>query len=79
MPNPTNGDLRVEVKLSEPSAVEFSLLDLNCNPKLLGNSVENTDRHQWQADLTQWVDGLYLLRTQTSTSQKITKIWKLSK
>lgn len=77
-PNPTNGKVRVEVRLSESQAIEIQLNDM------FGRTLENwkiteiSDEHSLEIDLSQRVSGMYLIQAVANKERVVKKIVKVS-
>lgn len=77
-PNPTNGKTHINVKLSEPQALEIQLSDM------FGRTLENwkitevKDEHSLEIDLSQRVTGMYLIQAVTNKERVVKKIIKVS-
>lgn len=71
-PNPTNGNLRLEVRLAEPASLVVEWIDLQGKVNQQWASGESKVLHQLQLDVTAYAEGLYFLRVGTSSGKKHT-------
>lgn len=77
-PNPTNGKTQIDVRLSEPQALEIQLSDM------FGRTLENwkiteiKDEHSLEIDLSQRVTGMYLIQAVTNKERVVKKLIKVS-
>lgn len=74
-PNPTNGQLNLDFEMGRTDDVSIKVYDLK-GTMIYTNSVENVRNYNSQIDLGEVVDGIYLLRVETSqgaTTRRIVK------
>lgn len=77
-PNPFEDQMIVEYELSQEAEIEMSLYDLNGREikHLLSPSLKAAGKHQEKLELSALTSGMYLIRIQSPTDQKIMRIVK---
>ncbi len=64
LPNPTSGQLFVQIELAESRMIHLSILDIT-GKEVLKTQFENITTKQIELDLTRFTDGIYILKIST--------------
>ena len=75
-PNPTTTQLNIAVNLPEADNINLQVVDVKGQRILEQKSNQKLNTHDISLDTSQWVDGVYFLKIQSSKKQTIRKIIK---